>query len=91
MNFKYFMGDNEARYGVEVLGFRTDFSFFNSLGREYQQQQNTSEIAGYFNYKLSFGHAPATARYLQAVDHRWACACTTTPRCRWRTSSPASA
>ncbi|MBL0125857.1 MAG: hypothetical protein IPP83_00035 [Flavobacteriales bacterium] len=63
LNFKYFMGDNEARYGVEVLGFRTDFSFFNSLGREYQQQQNTSEIAGYFNYKLSFGHAPATARY----------------------------
>ncbi|MCC6936762.1 MAG: TonB-dependent receptor [Flavobacteriales bacterium] len=63
LNFKYFMGDNEARYGVEVLGFRTDFSFFNSLGREYQQQQNTSEIAGYFNYKLSFGKAPATARY----------------------------
>jgi hypothetical protein len=63
LNFKYFMGDNEARYGVEVLGFRTDFSFFNSLGRQYQQSQNTSEIAGYFNYRLNLGAAPASARY----------------------------
>ncbi|MBK9176119.1 MAG: carboxypeptidase-like regulatory domain-containing protein [Flavobacteriales bacterium] len=63
LNFKYFMGDNEARYGVEVLGFRTDFSFFNSLGRQYQQTQNTSEIAGYFNYRFNVGKAPANARY----------------------------
>lgn len=63
LNFKYFMGDNEARYGVEVLGFRTDFSFFNSLGRKYQQAQNTSEIAGYFNYRINVGKAPANARY----------------------------
>ncbi|MCB9184665.1 MAG: carboxypeptidase-like regulatory domain-containing protein [Flavobacteriales bacterium] len=63
LNFKYFMGDNEARYGVEVLGFRTDFSFFNSLGRQYQQTQNTSEIAGYFNYRINVGKAPANARY----------------------------
>ncbi|MBK7947061.1 MAG: TonB-dependent receptor plug domain-containing protein [Flavobacteriales bacterium] len=56
-------GDNEARYGVEVLGFRTNFAFFNSLGREYSQTQNTSEIAGYFNYRLNLGAAPASARY----------------------------
>ncbi|MBK8500378.1 MAG: TonB-dependent receptor [Flavobacteriales bacterium] len=63
LNFKYFMGSNEARYGVEVLGFRTDFQFFNALGRPYQQQQNTSEIAGYFNYRLNVGKAPASAGY----------------------------
>lgn len=51
LNFKYFMGEDEARYGVEILGFRTNFRFFNSLGRLYEQEQNTSEIAGYFNYK----------------------------------------
>ena len=51
LNFKLFNGDDEARYGVEVLGFRTDFQFFNSLGREYRQEQNTTEIAGYFNYR----------------------------------------
>ncbi len=63
LNFKYFMGANEARYGVEVLGFKTNFSFFNSLGRTYEQTQNTSEIAGYFNYRLNVGKAPATAGY----------------------------
>ncbi len=63
LNFKYFMGANEARYGVEVLGFKTNFSFFNSLGRTYEQEQNTSEIAGYFNYRLNIGKAPATAGY----------------------------
>ncbi len=51
LNFKIFNGDDEARYGIELLGFRTNFQFFNALGREYEQEQNTTEIAGYFNYK----------------------------------------
>ncbi len=51
LNFKLFNGEDEARYGVEVLGFRTNFKFFNALGRKYEQEQNTTEIAGYFNYK----------------------------------------
>jgi hypothetical protein len=51
LNFKLFNGDDEARYGVEVLGFRTNYQFYNSLGLKYQQEQNTTEIAGYFNYK----------------------------------------
>ena len=55
LNFKYFIGDNEARYGIEVLGFRTDFQYFNSAGSEYKQEQNTSEIAGYFNYRWNLG------------------------------------
>lgn len=55
LNFKYFMGENEARYGIEILGFRTDFQYFNSAGSGYQQQQNTSEIAGYFRYKWTLG------------------------------------
>lgn len=51
MNFKIFNQQDEVRYGVEVLGFRTDFTFFNSVGREFSQQENTSEIAGYASYK----------------------------------------
>ncbi len=51
LNFKVFNREDEIRYGVEVLGFRTDFQFYNSLGREYKQVQNTSEIAGYMSYK----------------------------------------
>jgi hypothetical protein len=54
LNFKLFNGEDEARYGVELLGFRTDFQFFNSLGRAYRQEQNTTEIAAYFNYKKKF-------------------------------------
>jgi len=55
LNFKYFLGDDEVRYGVEVLGFRTNFKFFNELGRKYEQEQNTSEIAGYVNYRKKLG------------------------------------
>lgn len=55
LNFKYFLGDDEARYGVELLGFRTSFSFFNELGRGFSQEQNTSEIAGYVNYRKKLG------------------------------------
>lgn len=55
LNFKYFMGDDEARYGVEVLGFRTNFQYFNELGRPFAQEENTSEIAGYFNYRKKLG------------------------------------
>ncbi|MBX2973927.1 MAG: carboxypeptidase-like regulatory domain-containing protein [Flavobacteriales bacterium] len=51
MNFKVFNREDEIRYGVEVLGFRTNFQFFNSLGREFKQEENTSEIAGYMSYK----------------------------------------
>ena len=52
LNFKYFMGDNEMRYGIEVLGFKTNFSFFNSIGNIIEQEENTTEFAGYFNYKV---------------------------------------
>jgi CarboxypepD_reg-like domain/TonB-dependent Receptor Plug Domain len=52
LNFKYFVRENEVRYGVEILGFKTDFSFFNTANRRIEQVQNTSEIAAYFNYKL---------------------------------------
>lgn len=55
LNFKYFQGDDEVRYGVEMLGFRTNFSFFNELGRGFTQEENTSEIAGYLNYRKKLG------------------------------------
>ncbi len=56
LNFKYFMGEDEARYGVEILGFRTNFSYYNSVGAQYVQEQNTSEIAGYFSYRKKLGN-----------------------------------
>lgn len=54
-DFTYFMGKNEAKYGIEMNGFKTEFEYFNDLGQRIQQEQNTTELAGYFKFKLSTG------------------------------------
>jgi CarboxypepD_reg-like domain/TonB-dependent Receptor Plug Domain len=51
VGFTYFMGKNEINYGLEVLGFRTDFDFYNSLNRFISQAESTTEIGGYVKYK----------------------------------------
>ena len=48
-DFKYFLGENEIKYGIEVNGFTTDFNFFNSVGRKIEQKNNTTELAGYID------------------------------------------
>lgn len=55
LDFTYFSGKNEIRYGFEMNGFKTDFEFFNDLGQQIQQEQNTTELAGYFRYKITAG------------------------------------
>ena len=55
LNFKYFVGESEAKYGVDIVGVRTDFNYFNSLGLGLSQQKVSTEIAGYFNYKIKAG------------------------------------
>jgi hypothetical protein len=54
LNFTYFTGKNEFNYGVEVLGFRTDYKFFNGSVQS-AQTENTTEIAGFFRYKVVLG------------------------------------
>ncbi len=51
IGFTYFISRNELNYGVEMLGFQTDFDFYNSLNRRIEQQENTTEISGYVKYK----------------------------------------
>ena len=51
LNFTYFYGKDELKYGLDMLGFKTDFVFTNASGVIVQQQQFTSEIATYFKYK----------------------------------------
>ena len=55
LGFKYFNGDNEVKYGVNVLGFSTVFDFYNDAGQNINQTENTTELAGYLVYKLSTG------------------------------------
>lgn len=55
LNFTYFVKDGDLRYGIGVNGFSTDFSFFNSLGIQQEQIQNTTELGFYIKYKKVIG------------------------------------
>jgi len=55
LSFVYYFGKDELDYGVEVLGFNTNFNYFNSVGRKITQQQYTTELAGYAKYKMTLG------------------------------------
>jgi hypothetical protein len=56
LGFTYFKGDDEIKYGIEIIGFSTDFYYFNAANREVSQQENTTELAGYIRYKKKFGN-----------------------------------
>ncbi|MDG2425089.1 MAG: TonB-dependent receptor [Flavobacteriales bacterium] len=55
LNFKYMIGEDEARYGIQAVGLRTDFHTFNALGVGVDQTENTTELAGYFDYTYHAG------------------------------------
>lgn len=51
LNFSYFMDKNELKYGLEIAGFKTDFEYYNFLGTKVGQEENTTELAAFINYK----------------------------------------
>jgi len=51
LGFNYILGKNSIRYGVEMLGFKTNFNFVNGTGLKISQEENTTEIATYLKYK----------------------------------------
>ncbi|NLN96533.1 MAG: TonB-dependent receptor [Bacteroidales bacterium] len=53
--FTYFMGKNSFKYGIESLGFMTDFTLYNSLGWQVRQKQNTTELALFAKYLHNTG------------------------------------
>ena len=55
MNFTYFEGDNEIKYGFQVLGFSTNFNFYNYLNRKITQEAFTTELSGYIKYQWNVG------------------------------------
>lgn len=55
MDFTYFLGNDEMRYGLELVFFNTDYYFINAAGRELRQEENTTEIGFYIKYKLTAG------------------------------------
>jgi hypothetical protein len=55
LNFTYYVAKDEVRWGLEMLGFRTEFYYFNSVNRKIEQNDNTTEIAGFLKYKKTAG------------------------------------
>ncbi len=55
LEFVYIFGKDQLEYGIETLGFNTNFNYFNSVGRKITQQQFTTELAGYVRYKMTLG------------------------------------
>jgi len=55
LGFTYFLGKDEIKYGIEMLGFKTEFDFSNSIGLKYSQIENTTEIAAFVKYKMTRG------------------------------------
>lgn len=51
-DFKYFIKENELKYGVEVSGFGTDFSYVNSTNATITQDENTTELGSYISYRI---------------------------------------
>lgn len=55
MDFTTFSGDNQFKYGVELLGFTTDFQYVNSVGTKIEQKENTTEFSGFAMYRINAG------------------------------------
>ena len=55
LNFKYFLGKDELNYGIEILGFGTDYLFSNVIGTPIEQQNNTTEFGFFLKYKKIVG------------------------------------
>lgn len=52
MNFNYNFKKDEMKWGVEMNGFRTNFTLFNANDRQISQEESTTEINGFANYKV---------------------------------------
>ncbi len=50
-NWAYFLNKDEINYGVEIMGFKTDFEYFNYTKRKINQTENTTEFGLFFRYK----------------------------------------
>lgn len=55
LNFTYFINKDEIKYGIEAMGFRTDFEYYNFLGTKIEQQENTTELGSYITFKKIAG------------------------------------
>jgi hypothetical protein len=55
LDFKYVLGEDDVQYGLEIVGMETNFQTFNPLGVQVGQVENTTEFAGYVDYRIHRG------------------------------------
>jgi hypothetical protein len=55
LNNTYFSGNSEIKFGMEVVGFNTNFTFTNQYNQVTAQIENNTIVAGYFKYKFQWG------------------------------------
>ncbi|MEZ4800543.1 MAG: TonB-dependent receptor [Flavobacteriales bacterium] len=53
LDFKYNIKNDVLKYGIEVVGFSTQYNSYNDLGLIIEERQNTTELNGYFTYRLN--------------------------------------
>ncbi len=55
IDFTYFHGKNEMKYGVEVQGYKTDYSYegFNDI--KISDIENSTQLGAYLKYKTTIG------------------------------------
>ena len=55
LDFDYYLTHGLIQYGFDVGGFQTAFKFYNTLGIKIEQDDNSTEVAGYVLYRKSMG------------------------------------
>jgi hypothetical protein len=55
LNWTYYLGKNEARWGIEMLGFKTVFNYFNSVNLNIDYTTPSTELACFLKYKWTLG------------------------------------
>ncbi len=55
LDFTKFKGNNSIKYGMDILGMRTDFQYQNTVGRKIEEVNNSTEFSAYFDYKFISG------------------------------------
>ena len=54
-SLQYFMGDNELKYGVDLINAHTNYSYKTMFNYENNLDQRSTEIAAYAKYKYVYG------------------------------------
>jgi len=55
IDFTYFFGKNEMKYGVELQGYRTDYSFQGVNDISISEIENSTQLGAYVKYKTTLG------------------------------------